>query len=199
MKLILASNSPRRREILSGMRLEFTVCPSYAGEICDPALEPFELTEQNALIKGRDVYEKLKDSVVEDGFIISADTVVDFYGEALGKPKDREDAVRMLSSLSGGAHSVHTGYAIIRLSDGAEVSGVETTYVTFADLSTDDIEYILDHDNPYDKAGSYAIQGAAMPFICGITGCYMNVVGLPVAAIRAAMLENFGVKLETLA
>lgn len=199
MKLILASKSPRRREILSGMGLEFTVCPSGADEICDPALEPFELTEQNALIKGRDVYEKLKDSVTEDGFIISADTVVDFYGEALGKPKDREDAVRMLSSLSGGAHSVHTGYAVIRLSDGAEVSGVETTYVTFAELSEDDVNYIIEHDNPYDKAGSYAIQGAAMPFICGITGCYMNVVGLPVAAIRAAMLENFGVKLETLA
>ena len=199
MKLILASNSPRRREILSGMGLEFTVCPSCADEICDPALEPFELTEQNALIKGRDVYEKMKESVTEDGFIISADTVVDFYGEALGKPKDREDAVRMLSSLSGGAHSVHTGYAIIRLSDGAEVSGVETTYVTFAELSEDDVNYIIEHDNPYDKAGSYAIQGAAMPFICGITGCYMNVVGLPVAAIRAAMLENFGVKLETLA
>ncbi len=197
-RFILASNSPRRKEILSSIGLDFEVIPSSADEIDDAELLPFEIAEENARLKGREVYSRLPDvdGIHDEIYIISADTVVDMAGEVLGKPRDREDAVRMLSMYSGAAHSVHTGYSIIRCSDGTEVSDVETTYVTFDELSQEDIEYIIEHDNPYDKAGAYAIQGSAAPFICGITGCYMNVVGLPLHALRRAFLDNFGVRLK---
>ena len=196
MKIILASASPRRKEILSSVCKSIEIIPSLAEEISDPSLLPCELAEQNAIVKGGEVYERVKGSAGGDTFIISADTVVECFGEIFEKPRDRADAEYMISSLSGTAHSVHTGYCIIRASDGARVSGFDSTYVTFTDLDADDVAYILDNDNPYDKAGAYAIQGAAAPFICGITGCYNNVVGFPLQAVRAAMLENFGVKIE---
>lgn len=198
IKIILASNSPRRKEILSSIGTKFTVIPSNAEEISDPSLLPFEIAEENARLKGREVYARTPDvdGVNEEIYIISADTVVDFGGNVFGKPKDREEAVAMLTALSGSAHSVHTGYSVIRVSDGTEISDCESTYVTFDDLGEDDINYIINNDSPYDKAGAYAIQGSAAPFICGITGCYMNVVGLPLHALRKAMFDNFGIKLE---
>ncbi|MBE6670391.1 MAG: septum formation protein Maf [Ruminococcaceae bacterium] len=196
MKIILASNSPRRKEILSSVCQNLEIIPSKAEEISDPSLLPCELAEQNAIVKGEEVYERIKERESDDTYVISADTVVECYGEIFEKPKDRADAEYMISSLSGTAHSVHTGYCIIRLSDGMKVSGFDSTYVTFTELDADDVAYIIDNDNPYDKAGAYAIQGAAAPFICGITGCYNNVVGFPLQAVRAAMLENFGVKIE---
>ncbi len=198
VRFILASNSPRRKEILSSIGLRFDVIPSLAEETDSPELLPFEVAGENARIKGREVYSRAPDvdGINEEIYIISADTVVDMAGEVLGKPQNREDAFRMLSSYSGSAHSVHTGYSVIRCSDGTEFSDVETTYVTFDELTKDDINFIIDNDNPYDKAGAYAIQGSAAPFICGITGCYMNVVGLPLHALRRAFLDNFGVRLE---
>ena len=196
MKIILASNSPRRKEILSSVCKDLKIIPSLADEISDPTLLPCELAEQNAIVKGTEVYERIKSDVSEDAFVISADTVVECFGEVFEKPADKAEATYMISSLSGTAHSVHTGYCIIRMSDGARVSGFDSTYVTFTDLDAEDVEYIIENDNPYDKAGGYAIQGAAAPFICGITGCYNNVVGFPLQAVRAAMLENFGVKIE---
>ena len=198
MKIILASGSPRRKEILSAVCKDLEIIPSGADEISDPSLLPCELAEQNAIVKGNDVYERMKEGGrISDGtYVISADTVVECFGEIFDKPRDRTDAEYMITSLSGTAHSVHTGYCIIRLSDGERVSGFDSTYVTFTELDPSDVAYIIENDNPYDKAGGYAIQGAAAPFICGITGCYNNVVGFPLQAVRAAMLENFGVKIE---
>ena len=196
--LILASNSPRRKEILSSVRAKFTVIPSNADEITDSTLLPYEIACENARLKGRDVYAQTPDvdGESEEIFVIAADTVVDFCGTVYGKPKDRNEAVAMLTSISGTAHAVHTGYSIIRCSDGTEISDTETTYVTFDELSEHDVESIISGDSPYDKAGAYAIQGSAAPYICGITGCYLNVVGFPLHAIRRAMLDNFGVALE---
>jgi septum formation protein len=196
--VILASNSPRRKEILSSLGTKFTVIPSNADEISDSDLLPFELACENARLKGRDVYSKTPDvdGENEEIFVISADTVVDFCGTVYGKPKDYDEAFSMLSSMSGTAHAVHTGYSVIRCSDGTEISDTETTYVTFDELSASDVENIIKGDSPYDKAGAYAIQGSAAPYICGITGCYLNVVGFPLHAIRRAMLDNFGVALE---
>ena len=104
---------------------------------------------------------------------------VNFCGTVYGKPKNYDEAFSMLSSMSGTAHAVHTGYSVIRCSDGTEISDTETTYVTFDELSASDVENIIKGDSPYDKAGAYAIQGSAAPYICGITGCYLNVVGFP--------------------
>lgn len=197
MKIILASNSPRRKEILSSVCKDLEIIPSNADEISSSDLLPCEIAEENARIKASDVYNKQKDTKTDsDTFIIAADTVVECFGEIYGKPKDRADAEYMITSLSGTAHSVHTGYCIIRMSDGMQISGFDSTYVTFAELDHDDVMYIINNDYPYDKAGGYAIQGAASLFICGITGCYNNVVGFPLQAVRAAMLESFGVKLE---
>ncbi len=200
VKLILASNSPRRKEILASTGAKFEVIVSNADEIEDTDLLPFEVAEENARLKGREVYSRLPDvdGINDELYILSADTVVDVAGKIYGKPHSREEAEEMLRSYSESAHSVHTGYSIIRCSDGTEVSATETTYVTFDALTDKDIAYIIDNDNPYDKAGAYAIQGSAAPFICGITGCYMNVVGLPLHTVRYAMLDNFGVRIEEL-
>ena len=196
--VILASNSPRRKDILSSIGTKFCVVPSNAEEINDSEFLPFELACENAKLKGREVYSRTPDvdGVSEEIFVISADTVVDFCGTVYGKPKSREEAFEMLSSLSGTAHAVHTGYSVIRCSDGTEVSDTETTYVTFDELSENDVNNIIEKDNPYDKAGAYAIQGSAAPYICGITGCYLNVIGFPLHAVRRAMLDNFGIALE---
>lgn len=198
MNIILASNSPRRKEILSSVCKNLEIFPSNAEEISNSDLLPCEIAEENAKIKGSDVYNTLKNTKFFDDetFIIAADTVVECYGEIYGKPKNPAEAEYMITSLSGTAHSVHTGYCVIRMSDGMQISGFDSTYVTFAELDHDDVMYIINNDNPYDKAGGYAIQGAASLFVCGITGCYNNVVGFPLQAVRAAMLENFGVKLE---
>ncbi len=198
IKLILASNSPRRKEILASTGASFEVIVSNAAELEDGDLLPYEIATENARLKGREVYSRVPDvdGTEEEIFIIAADTVVDMMGELLGKPRDRADAERMLSMYSGAAHSVHTGYSVIRCSDGTEVSDVETTYVTFDELDEKDIGYIIENDNPYDKAGAYAIQGSAAPFICGITGCYSNVVGLPIHSVRRAILDNFGIRIE---
>ena len=116
-------------------------------------------------------------------------------GETLGKPHDRDDARRMLSMLAGCGSAVHTGFSVMRLSDGAEASGVETTYVTFDGMSADEIEDYISTDEPYDKAGAYGIQGRAALYIPGITGDYFNVMGLPLHAVYAAVRDTFGVRL----
>jgi septum formation protein len=116
-------------------------------------------------------------------FVLGADTVVVIDGETLGKPSDREDATRMLRLLSGRTHQVHTGISLVRAPDEIEALKHETTLVTFRELDEDEIRNYVESGEPLDKAGAYAVQGLASKFVTRISGCYFNIVGLPVALL----------------
>ena len=191
MKFVLASKSPRRREILSDLGLQFEIITADTDESCD-LTDPQALVEELALRKGRAVADK----VDKDTVIIASDTVVACGGEILGKPKDKEDAKRMLDMLSGSRHQVISGVALI--SSDREAVASEVTHVIFDDLSESDKQIYIDSDEPYDKAGAYAIQGLASMWIKGIDGDYFNVVGLPVKRLHDLLLTEFGIDMATL-
>ena len=191
MKFILASKSPRRREILSELGLEFEIITADTDESCD-LKDPCAFVEELALRKGLAVADKLGD----DEIIIASDTVVACGGEILGKPTDRDDAERMLNLLSGSRHQVISGIALISKQKQAVAS--EVTQVIFDTLTASDKEIYLSSSEPYDKAGAYAIQGLASMWIKGIEGDYFNVVGLPVKRLHDLLLEEFGIDIATL-
>ncbi len=176
--IILASGSPRRRELLSMICHDFSVVVSDCEEIVSSAV-PEEVTIELSRQKAQAVAAGRACAVV-----IGADTVVSIDGEILGKPRDREDACRMLRLLSGKTHQVSTGVTLIQTGPDAdakwESSFCETTLVHVAPLSEREIVSYLDTDEPYDKAGAYGIQGVFGKYISGIEGDYNNVVGLPV-------------------
>ena len=194
-RIILASASPRRKELLSKLGVDFEVIVSDTNENIESA-DPRSLVKELALLKARDVYKKITDDSSETSsadsaketsndsklVIIGADTVVDLNGTVLGKPKDKTDAERMLRGLSGNAHQVHTGIAVIvRDASGTitEFSDSETSTVHVDTLTDSEIESYIATGEPFDKAGSYAIQGAFAPYISSIEGDYYNIVGLP--------------------
>ena len=191
MKFILASKSPRRREILSDLGLQFDIVTADTDESCD-IKDPRSFVEELALRKGRAVAENID----EDTIIIASDTVVSCGGEILGKPHDRADAKRMLDMLSGSKHDVISGIALITKDKEAVAS--EVTHVIFDVLTNSDKEIYLNSDEPYDKAGAYAIQGLASMWIKGIEGDYFNVVGLPVKRLHDLLLTEFGINMATL-
>ncbi len=190
MHYILASKSPRRREILENLGVSFEIVTADTDEsadITDPAL----LVEELSLRKGLAVRDKLlaAGGDLSDTVIIASDTVVAAEGEILGKPHDAADAARMLRMLSGKTHRVISGVCLI----GPNAQGVshETTEVEFDDLTEEIIAHYIDAEKPYDKAGAYAIQGLASAYIHGIRGCYFNVVGLPVHRLNCLHREIF--------
>lgn len=186
LDIILASASPRRRELLSLIFEDFQVLPSEFEESEVPAdLPPVRHVEYSATMKARDVAAKHPGSLV-----IGADTIVVVRDQILGKPADAADAGRMLRGLSGRTHEVYTGLAVI-LGD-MERTGVECTDVTFRKLTDEMISRYISSGEPMDKAGAYAIQGRASVLIKSIRGCYFNVVGLPLYRL-STMLEEFGV------
>jgi septum formation protein len=185
MKLILASASPRRAEILRDAGIAFTVMSSAVDETSIPGESPHELVERLAVAKA----ELVAARAVGPAIVLAGDTVVAIDDHVLGKPRSAEDARRMLRQLSGRTHSVVTGIALIRLPDGERTSLVETTLVHFAQLSEEEIARYLATDEPFDKAGSYAIQGRAGRYIPRIEGCYFNVVGLPLARVTQALTQ----------
>ena len=189
MKYILASASPRRKEILLNLGLDFTVITSDADEESD-IRDPEELTMELARRKGQAVAEHLSDTgrLDEDTVIISADTVVFCDGEILGKPRDKADAEKMIRMLSGKTHTVTSGVALIY--KGKTVSAVSTTEVTFDTLTEEFIDRYINSPEPYDKAGGYAVQGKAAEVISKINGCYFSVVGLPVNCLCRLAAEN---------
>ena len=188
MRYILASASPRRKEILENLGLKFSVITSDADESSD-ITDPEALTKELAKRKGLAVYELLlKKGELTDTVIISADTVVYCDGEILGKPHNKNDAERMIRMLSGKAHTVTSGVALIY--NGKTYSAAATTKVFFDELDENFINDYINSDEPYDKAGSYAIQGKAAPVISKIDGCYFNVVGLPVNCLCRLAKEN---------
>lgn len=187
LDVILASASPRRRELLSLILNTFRVVPSEFDESLVPSdLRPAEQVQYSAIMKARDVAAKHRESL-----IIGADTIVVIDSDILGKPADAADAMRMLKCLGGRTHEVYTGVAVIY--GGKEIAGVECTQVKFRALSDDIISRYVATGEPMDKAGAYAIQGKGSVLICGICGCYPNVVGLPIYRL-SKMLEEFGVE-----
>ena len=189
MKYILASASPRRKEILENLGLSFSVRTSFADEESE-IKDPEALTEELARRKGEAVKQLLKkEGALDDNtVIISSDTVVYCDGEILGKPQDKADAERMIRMLSGKTHTVTSGVSLIDREK--TVSASSTTEVIFDTLDEEFIESYVNSKEPYDKAGSYAIQGRAAPVISGINGCYFNVVGLPVNCLCKLAKEN---------
>ena len=191
-RLILASASPRRRELLALICPKFEIIPSTFDESEMPNdLTPEEHVAASAAEKARDVA-----ACVDDGIVISADTVVSIDDHILGKPVDEADAKRMLRLLSGRTHQVHTGLHVIKIFDGKrqERKDTECTDVRFRGLTNAMIERYIATGEPLDKAGAYAIQGRGSVLIEGISGCYFNVVGLPVYKL-SLILEDFGLVL----
>ena len=185
MKLILASASARRAEILRDAGYHFTVLSSAVDETPFPGESPNDLVLRLANAKG----ELAAARAVGPAILIAADTEVVLDGHIFGKPRSSDDARRMLEKLSGRTHSVLTGVALIRLPDAERLSFVETTLVQFAPLSEEEITRYLGTGEPHDKAGGYAIQGYAARYVPRIEGCYFNVVGLPLARLQQALIE----------
>jgi len=183
MSVILASASPRRRELLKFITEDFTVKVSDVREVTDPDLSPEETVKSLAVIKGEAVAGNCPGDTV-----ISADTVVVLDGKILGKPKNEEDAFSMLSSLSDRTHEVFTGVCIIR--NGEKTVFAERTEVTFYSLSDKEIREYIATGEPADKAGAYGIQGKGCTLVKSINGDYNNVVGLPVARLNRILSEN---------
>lgn len=185
MKLILASASPRRAEILRSAGIAFGVLSSAVDETPMPGEAPPELVQRLAFAKA----ELVAARAVGPAIVIAADTVVVLEGEILGKPRTSEDARQMLEKLSGRTHTVLTGVTLIRLPDVERREFVEATQVHFAVISNEEILKYLASGEAFDKAGSYAIQGLAGRFIPRIDGCYFNVVGLPLARLCKELAE----------
>jgi len=176
-KIILASGSPRRRELIKYISENIEIIPSDVDETVYAKLLPRDIPAHLALRKASDIAEKYKDALV-----IGCDTSVLLDGEVLGKPKDKEDAKRMLKFLSGKTQMVVTGCALV-YGDKYEIFS-EESYVTFYELSDKEIDDYLNLDEYKDKAGAYAIQGYGMLFVKEISGDYQNIVGLPVARLK---------------
>ncbi|MBE6727302.1 MAG: septum formation protein Maf [Ruminococcaceae bacterium] len=178
MKIILASKSPRRREILQNLGVKFDVVISETDESSD-INDPCELVEELAFRKAMAVFADINNKRVQaDILVIGCDTVVCCDGKILGKPKDKADAFRMIKMLQGRAHEVISGVALIY--NNQVLVRHEVTKVFFDALTDSRIESYISTDEPYDKAGGYAVQGIASRFIGRLEGCYFNVVGLPV-------------------
>ena len=185
MKIYLASASPRRKELLKQVGLSFKTRPSTVEEKITKT-EPDEVVEELSYQKAVDVCGKLSREEKEDFVVIGADTVVSCWGEILGKPKDKEDAVRMLKKLQGGSHQVYTGVTLAwKYKDMSAMYATfsECTDVTMYSMTDQEIRQYADSGEPLDKAGAYAIQGLCAAYIQGICGDYNNVVGLPVGRV----------------
>jgi len=196
MKIILASASPRRREILSTLGVPFEVRCAEADETCELA-DPAARVEAIATKKCDAMYEILLSEGMPahdpDTVVLACDTLVTLDGAFLGKPADESDVRRMMRALSGRTHTVASGIAI--RAGGRIVTAHELTGVTFAPMTEADIDAYVATGESFGKAGAYAIQGHAARFIRGIEGDYFNVVGLPVHRLFETMEREFGIRL----
>lgn len=187
MKIILASKSPRRKELLEQIGMQFEIIPSVGEEVITQT-NPVEVVKELASQKAAEIETKTEG----DRLIIGADTIVVYENQILGKPKDKEDAIRMLSMLQNHTHSVYTGVSLIRNQgkDRQVVTFAEETKVVFCPMTKEEIEGYVSTLDPMDKAGSYGIQGMAAAYIERINGDYNNVVGLPVGRIYQEMKKR---------
>ena len=185
--IILASASPRRKEILERTGLDFTVCKSDYEEDLDLPLRPRELARFLSRKKAEAVAHKYKDALV-----IAADTFIVFKDNLLGKPHTDKEALKMLKMLNGKAHSVVTGFTILDTANSKKLSRTAETKVYFKKLGKDEITAYVKSGEPLDKAGAYAVQGLGAVFVEKIEGDFFNVMGLPLCAL-AEGLKKFGV------
>ena len=183
MKLILASASVRRAEILHDAGFSFTVLSSAIDETPYPGESAHDLVQRLAFAKADLVAARAAGPAI----VIGADTEVTLESHIFGKPRSSDDARHMLEKLSGRTHAVVTGVALIRIPDAERLTFVESTLVHFATLSAEEISRYLSTGEPHDKAGAYGIQGRAGRYIPRIEGCYFNVVGLPLARLQRAL------------
>lgn len=195
--LILASVSPRRKDILESLGIEFEIRPPEGidedlllggGFVPRTKIESEEKlvsrVERLATLKAYSVAQQAPDKLV-----LGADTVVEIGGMVLGKPPDETSAAEMLEMLSGKTHHVYTALALVNIAEAIEITGTEKTAVTFNPLSGSKIKRYIEIDKPFDKAGSYAIQGIGSLLVRRINGCYFNVVGLPVSLLERMMSD----------
>ena len=198
-KLILASASPRRRQLLAQIGIRAEVRPSRAEEH-PVSRQPQDIVKELAEVKCRSVAEELRErrELEEGSFLLGADTIVVLDGRVLGKPASPEDAAAMLKALSGRTHQVFTGVCLIRIDETGRIPERETgpyrcfaerTDVTFAELTEEEIRAYVASGEPMDKAGAYGIQGIFARHVTGIRGDHTNVVGLPVAVVYRALRE----------
>ena len=181
-ELVLASHSPRRRELMHLLGHPFRCVTSHIEETELPGETPAEQVTRLSLLKAREVA-----AMLGEGIIIGSDTVVLLDGEVMGKPASEEEAFGMISRLQGRTHTVYTGFALHEAGNGREISGFETTEVTMRPMDAGLIrEYILTGE-PLDKAGAYGIQGYGAALITAIHGCYFNVMGLPLSRLMDAL------------
>lgn len=185
LPIILASASPRRKKLLEQINLKFKTVSVDLDERQLPNEKPFRMVKRLAEEKLQLALQK-----IQNGIIITADTIVVLDGKIIGKPKDEIDAVKILKKLSGRKHTVYTGFALFNTSTNKKIISYEKTFVQFRKLTNEEISLYVGSGSPMDKAGAYGIQddfGAV--FIQAINGCYYNVVGLPLSRVYHALNE----------
>lgn len=191
-KIVLASASPRRKELLENIGCKFSVVISDADESNIPKdLEPGTYVRELSLLKASQAAKY----VDKNTLVIGADTVVESEGRILGKPKDKNEAFEMLKSMSGKTHYVYTGITVVDTNDMHAVSQYEKTAVTMREIPDREINYYIDNFNVLDKAGAYGIQEYASVFVSRIEGDYFNIVGLPLCRLSEMISKEYGVDL----
>lgn len=188
-QVILASSSPRRKELLQNIGLTFKVEPGNYEEDLSCGLEPHELAQRISLGKAESVATRYEDSIV-----IGADTIILLDGKIMGKPHTDGEARKMLAAISGRSHSVITGFSIIETASGRMVSRSVETKVYIKNLAPDEIDAYVKSGEPLDKAGAYGIQGLGALLVERIEGDYFNVMGLPLFSLMEA-LKEFGIRI----
>ena len=189
--IVLASGSPRRRELLKRVVPAFEVLADGGEEMLIPGESPEETVRRLAMQKAENTARRIK----KDALILAADTVVVLGEKILGKPVDEAEAFAMLFSLSGKTHRVYTGLAIVDTGTGKKISDFVVTKVRFRPLTEEEIRSYIRSGEPMDKAGAYGIQEIGALFIEGIDGDYFNVVGLPLCRLGILLKESFGIDL----
>jgi septum formation protein len=196
--LILASSSPRRQELIQTLGLPYEIRVSDVNEDTDAGMSPAEIVEQLSIRKARAVSDMYKAEQREEGIVIGSDTIVVLGEEVLGKPRDQQDAARMLDALQGKAHHVFSGVACIDLKTGRELRSHMVSKVTFRAMSEEEIWGYVQTGEPLDKAGAYGVQGLGAVFIEKIEGDFYNIMGLPLNLLYQMLLKLgislFGVK-----
>ena len=188
MGIILASQSPRRRQLLEMLGLDFVVIPAKGEEVIPSGMSPGDTVR----LLSRQKAAAVAAGASPEDIVIAADTIVWHGGQVLGKPKNEQEAARMLSALSGNTHQVYTGITVRK--GETVLSGAECTNVRFRKLSGHEIDAYIACGEPFDKAGGYGIQGVACLFVEGIEGDFFNVMGLPVCRM-GKMLKELGVEI----
>ncbi|HEY2491865.1 MAG TPA: Maf family protein [Paenibacillus sp.] len=189
-RIILASTSPRRQEIIASLRIPYEIQPSHVNEDTPADWTPRQIVEGLALRKAETVYNKFS-PYKEPCIIVGSDTIVLLDNQVMGKPNDDNEAYEMLLLLQGRTHEVYSGVACIDAMTGRTVVNHRVTSVTMKSLSAETIQSYVNSGEPSDKAGAYAIQGLGATLIDGIDGCYFNVVGLSVSLL-SDMLSELG-------